>query len=143
MSVAPPSPAAPIRRSPLALGSAITLGLLVLSGIAPYDRPTWFLEVAPVLIALPVLWSTHRRFPLTPLLYVLIFLHACVLILGGAYTYARVPLGFELAEILGLERNPYDRIGHFFQGLVPALVAQRELRVHRMGGRARDRQRRG
>ena len=127
MSVAPPSPAAPIRRSPLALGSAITLGLLVLSGIAPYDRPTWFLEVAPVLIALPVLWSTHRRFPLTPLLYVLIFLHACVLILGGAYTYARVPLGFELAEILGLERNPYDRIGHFFQGLVPALVAREIL----------------
>ena len=109
-----PSPAVPTRTSLLALGSALILGLLVLSGIAPYDRPTWFLEVAPVLIALPVLWATHRRFPLTPLLYVLIFLHCAVLMLGSAYTYARVPLG--------LERNPYDRIGHFFQGFVPALA---------------------
>jgi len=115
------------RRSTLAVGSVITLALLVLSGIAPYDRGTWFLEVAPVLIALPVLWASRLKFPLTPLLYVLVFLHGAVLILGGAYTYARVPLGFELQDFFSLERNPYDRIGHFFQGLVPALAAREIL----------------
>jgi putative membrane protein len=123
-------------RTLLALGTAITLALLVLSGIAPYDRGTWLLEVAPVLIALPVLWATRRRFPLTPLLYLLVFLHGAVLILGGAYTYARVPLGFELQDLFGLERNPYDRIGHFFQGLVPA-VAAREILIR--GGFVRGR----
>ena len=85
------------------------------------------LEVFPVAIALPVLWATHRRFPLTTLLYVCIFLHAVVLITGGAYTYARVPLGFHIAELLDLTRNPYDKIGHFFQGFVPALVAREIL----------------
>lgn len=79
------------------------------------------------MIALPVLWATYRRFPLTTLLYVCIFLHALVLMLGGMYTYARVPLGFEIAELLGLSRNPYDKIGHFFQGFVPALVAREIL----------------
>jgi len=116
------------RTSPLTVGSAITLALLVLSGLSPYDRGTWLLEVAPVLIALPVLWASRRRFPLTPLLYVLVFLHAGVLILGGAYTYARVPLGFALQDLFDLARNPYDRIGHFFQGLVPA-VAAREILI--------------
>ena len=109
----------------LALGSL--LGLLVLSGVRPYDRLTWLLEVAPILIALPVLWATYHRFPLTTLLYACIFLHALVLMLGAAYTYARVPLGFQIAELLGLERNPYDKIGHFFQGFVPALVAREIL----------------
>lgn len=104
-----------------------TVLVLVWSGIAPYDRTTWWLEVMPVLIALPILFLTHRRYPLTPLLYVLLFLHGLVLIVGGAYTYARVPLGFELAEWLDLSRNPYDRIGHFFQGLVPALLAREIL----------------
>ena len=104
-----------------------TVLALVWSGIAPYDRTTWWLEVMPVLIALPILFLTHRRYPLTPLLYVLLFLHGLVLIVGGAYTYARVPLGFELAEWLDLSRNPYDRIGHFFQGLVPALLAREIL----------------
>jgi len=80
-----------------------------------------------VLIGLPVLWATWRRFPLTTLLYVCIFLHAGVLMLGGAYTYARVPLGFQLAELLDLGRNPYDKIGHFMQGFVPALVAREIL----------------
>jgi putative membrane protein len=83
--------------------------------------------VAPVFIALPLLWATGRRAPLTTLLYAAIFLHALVLILGGTYTYARVPLGFWMAEWLDLQRNPYDKIGHFFQGFVPALVAREIL----------------
>ncbi len=100
---------------------------LVASGLAPYDRATWWMEVAPVLIALPILITTRRRFPLTDLLAILIALHALVLILGGAYTYARVPLGFWLQDILGSARNPYDKIGHFMQGFVPALVAREIL----------------
>jgi putative membrane protein len=85
------------------------------------------MEVAPVLIAAPILVATHRRFPLTPLLYALICVHCLVLILGGAYTYARVPLGFWLQDLLSLERNPYDRIGHFMQGFVPAMIAREIL----------------
>jgi putative membrane protein len=108
-----------------ALGAV--LAALIVSGIQPYDRATWWMEVAPVLIAAPILVITHRRYPLTPLLYALIFAHALVLILGGAYTYARVPLGFWLQDLLALERNPYDRIGHFMQGLVPAMVAREIL----------------
>lgn len=111
----------------LIVASSILLLLVALSGYRPYDRPTWAMEVAPVVIALPVLWATYRRFPLTTLLYACIFLHAVVLILGGAYTYARVPLGFQIQEILGLARNPYDKIGHFVQGFVPALVAREIL----------------
>jgi putative membrane protein len=103
------------------------LGLLVVSGLSPYDRPTWALEILPILIALPLLWATYNRFPLTTLVYVCIFLHALVLMLGGAYTYARVPLGFQIAEWLDLSRNPYDKIGHFFQGFVPALVTREIL----------------
>jgi putative membrane protein len=108
-----------------ALGAV--LAALIVSGIQPYDRVTWWMEVAPVLIAAPLLVITHRRYPLTPLLYALIFVHALVLILGGAYTYARVPLGFWLQDLLALERNPYDRIGHFMQGFVPAMVAREIL----------------
>ena len=108
-------------------GSALLLAMLVASGWAPHDRLTWWLEVAPVLVAWPVLWATLRRFPLTPLLYAAIFLHAGVLMMGGAYTYARVPLGFQIAEWFDLARNPYDRIGHFFQGFVPALTAREIL----------------
>lgn len=127
----PDAPQAPLARSSrdpaLAIASGALLALLVLSGWAPYDRPTWLLEVAPVLIAWPILFATRKRFPLTSLVYAAIFLHACVLILGGAYTYARVPLGFALADLFELARNPYDRIGHFFQGCVPALVAREIL----------------
>ena len=101
--------------------------MLVWSAWQPYDRLTWFLEVAPVLIVLPVLWFTVRQFPLTNLLYAAILAHAAVLIIGGTYTYARVPLGFELQSLLDLERNPYDKIGHFFQGFVPALAAREIL----------------
>ena len=104
----------------------ILCGSLAASAVSPYDRATWFMEVAPVLIVVPILVLTYRRLPLTPLLYVLLFLHAIVLITGGAYTYARVPLGFRLEGLFHFSRNNYDRIGHFFQGLVPALLA-REL----------------
>jgi putative membrane protein len=115
------------RTKPLVLLLALLLGFLVLSGIRPYDRATWVMEVLPVFIAVPVLWATYKRFPLTTLLYVFIFVHALVLMLGGTYTYARVPLGFQIAELLGLHRNPYDKIGHFFQGFVPTLVAREIL----------------
>lgn len=119
------------------VGIAILLVLLVWSGWQPHDRGTWLMEIAPVLIVLPILYASHRRYPLTTLLYACIFVHALVLMLGGAYTYARVPLGFELQDWLDLERNPYDRIGHFFQGFVPALAA-REVLIrggYRLGSR--------
>lgn len=110
---------------------------LVASGIEPRDRLTWWLEVAPVLIAAPILALTYRRYPLTHLLYVLIALHALVLIYGGAYTYAHVPLGFWLQDVLGTMRNPYDKIGHFMQGFVPVLVAREILvRGYYVNGRA-------
>ncbi|PRD29864.1 UNVERIFIED_CONTAM: yjdF [Trichonephila clavipes] len=96
-------------------------------GLEPYDRITWLMEVIPVLIAIPVLFVSFKKFPLTNLLYSLIFLHAIVLIIGGTYTYARVPLGFEIAEWFNLDRNPYDKIGHFMQGFVPAIVAREIL----------------
>jgi len=107
--------------------AAIVVGALIASGIAPYDRITWLMEVAPVLIALPLLYATRRSYPLTALLYALIAIHALVLIGGGAYTYARVPLGFWLQDLLGTMRNPYDKIGHFLQGFVPALLAREIL----------------
>ena len=114
--------------NPILAGISVALiGLIAWSGIHAYDRPTWFLEVLPVLIVLPILWLTGRRFPLTPLLYWLILAHAIVLIVGGMYTYARVPWGFQLQEWLGLMRNPYDKIGHFLQGLVPAMAAREIL----------------
>jgi putative membrane protein len=105
----------------------VTLALLVLSGIAPRDRFTWVLEVAPVIIAVPILVATSGRFPLSPLLYRLLFLHACVLMLGGHYTYAEVPLGAWVRDAFGLTRNHYDRLGHFVQGFVPALLAREIL----------------
>jgi putative membrane protein len=105
---------------------ALTTIALVVSGINPYDRATWYLEVAPVVIGAAILVATYRRFRLTPLLYRLLFLHALVLILGGHYTYARVPLGFWAQDLFDLARNHYDRLGHFVQGFVPALLA-REL----------------
>ncbi|MDM0104324.1 DUF2238 domain-containing protein [Variovorax sp. J22R24] len=117
------------RHLPRALiaSSAALVALLALSALHPYDRATWWMEVAPVLIALPLMWATGRQYPLTPLLYALIFLHCCVLMLGGAYTYARVPLGFWLQDLMQLGRNPYDKIGHFVQGFVPALIAREIL----------------
>ncbi len=119
-------PATPSIRS-LFVALALLSGLLALSGASPYDRATWLMEVAPVFIVVPVLWVSHRRFPLTTLLYGLVFAHAVVLMVGGAYTYARVPVGFDVAHLLGLQRNPYDKLGHFFQGFVPALAAREVL----------------
>lgn len=116
-------------RLPLALLAAGGVALVV-SGIGAYDRTTWILEVAPILIGVPILIATRRRFPLTPLLYWLIFFHSLILMLGGHYTYARVPLGFWLQHALGFARNPYDRIGHLAQGFVPALLA-REILLRR------------
>lgn len=107
---------------------ALVVGVsLVLSGISPYDRGTWVMEVAPAVIAAPILAATYRRFPLTALAYWLVAAHALVLILGGAYTYARVPPGLWVQDLLGLERNPYDKLGHFMQGFVPAMVAREIL----------------
>jgi putative membrane protein len=91
---------------------------------------TWFLEVAPILIGVPILVATFARFRLTPLAYRLIFAHAVILMVGGHYTYAEVPLGFWMRDTLGLARNPYDRIGHFAQGFVPAILA-REILLRR------------
>ena len=101
--------------------------LLALSGGAPHDRFTWVLEVAPVLIAIPLLVVTYPRFPLTPLAYRLIFVHALVLMVGGHYTYAEVPLGFWMQRVFGFTRNHYDRIGHFVQGFVPAVLIREVL----------------
>jgi len=110
----------------LLLVTAVTL----LSGIAPYDRLTWWLEVFPTLVVVPLLVVTHRRFPLTPLLYSLIAIHTVILAVGGHWTYARVPLGFWMQEAFGFARNHYDRLGHFAQGFVPAIAA-RELLLRR------------
>jgi putative membrane protein len=118
----------PASRTLPAVLFAVVAVALVVSGIRPYDRLTWFLEVLPVLIAAPLLVATHRSFPLTPLLYWLIAIHALVLILGGHYTYARVPLGFWVQDWFDFSRNHYDRIGHLMQGIGPAIVA-RELLI--------------
>lgn len=111
----------------LVIATVALVALLVVSGWKPYNRGTWLMEVAPILIALPVLWLTYGRFPLTTLLYVCIFIHATILMLGGAYTYARVPLGYWIQGLFDLSRNPYDKIGHFAQGFVPALLAREIL----------------
>ena len=124
------------RSRPLLAALVVLFGALIVSGWNPYSRLTWWLEVFPILIVVPLLCATYKRFPLTTLLYVGIFLHALVLMLGGKYTYARVPLGFQIADWFGWTRNPYDKIGHFFQGLVPAL-AVREIMVR--GGYVRGR----
>jgi putative membrane protein len=107
--------------------AAIVVAVLAWSGLAPYDRATWWMEVAPALVALPLLAATYRSYRLTDLLYTLIALHCLILIVGGAYTYARVPFGFDLQHWLALSRNPYDKIGHFAQGFVPAMVAREIL----------------
>jgi len=101
--------------------------ILVWSGIGPREIGTWWLEVAPVLIGIPILVATYRRFPLTPLAYVLVWLHAIILMIGGHYTYAEVPLFNWVRDTFGLARNHYDRIGHFAQGFVPAILAREIL----------------
>jgi len=113
-------------REPWVLLAAVLAAVLA-SGIAPLERGTWVMEVAPVFIGLPLLVATGARFPLTPMLYRLLFLHALILILGGHYTYARVPLGFWIQDLFDLARNHYDRLGHFAQGFVPAILAREIL----------------
>jgi putative membrane protein len=113
-------------RSPAILLWIVVLALVV-SGWAPYDRTTWWLEVFPVILGAPILVATHRRFPLTSLVYTLLAIHAIILIVGGHYTYARVPLGAWVQHAFGLARNDYDRLGHFAQGFVPAIFAREVL----------------
>jgi putative membrane protein len=106
---------------------AAGVAALAISGLHPHDRLTWLLEVFPILIGVPVLVATYRRFPLTPLAYYLIFAHALILMLGGHYTYERVPLGYWAQNLFHLARNNYDRLGHFAQGFVPAILAREVL----------------
>ncbi|HTI44121.1 MAG TPA: DUF2238 domain-containing protein [Vicinamibacterales bacterium] len=116
-------------REPAAL-LVVGFVLLVWSGIRPFDQTTWILEVFPIFVAVPLLLATARRFPLTALAYRLIFVHALILMLGGHYSYAKVPLGFWMQDLFGFSRNHYDRIGHFAQGFVPAIIA-REILIRR------------
>lgn len=110
----------------------VVIALLAISGIHPSERGTWWMETAPIFIGVPILIYSWGRFPLTPLLYVLIALHAVILLTGGAYTYAKVPVGFWVQDTFHLSRNPYDKLGHIWQGLVPALVARELFIRHRI-----------
>lgn len=129
-------PGAPSTAEPVLLLLA-GLAALAVSAIAPHDTLTWLLEVAPVLIGVPLLAATYHRFRLTPLLYRLILLHAVILMVGGHYTYAKVPLGFWVQDLFDLGRNHYDRLGHLAQGFVPAILAREILlrRTSLMAGR--------
>ena len=109
---------------------SIFFGVLIWSGIEPKDRLTWVLEAGPAMIGLLVMAKTRISFPLTPLLYVWILLHCIVLMVGAKYTYAEVPLFNSITEAFGWERNNYDKVGHFMQGFVPALLA-REILVRK------------
>lgn len=104
----------------------LLLAALIAAFLVAQDRLTWLLEVMWVLLALPLLVATRARFPLTRLLYVLIGIHCLILIYGGAYTYALTPLGLWVQDVFDLARNHYDRLGHFAQGFIPAILA-REL----------------
>jgi putative membrane protein len=98
-----------------------------ISGVGPYDRITWWLEVAPILVAIPILIATGENYRLTRLLYRLMAIHALLIMVGGHYTYAHVPLGFWVQDMFDLARNHYDRLGHFLQGFVPAMIAREVL----------------
>ena len=109
---------------------AIFAIVLVWSAIQPLEYFTWFLEVFPALIGVVIVLATYKHFPLTPLLLILLTIHAIILMIGGHYTYAQVPLGFWLERVFGFGRNHFDRIGHFAQGFVPAIIA-REILIRR------------
>jgi putative membrane protein len=109
---------------------ASLLVLLVWSGIHPHDRFTWVLEVFPIFLGVPALILLYPRLRLTPLVYTLVWIHCLILMLGGHYTYAQVPLGFWMEDWFGFSRNHYDRIGHFAQGFIPAMLA-REIFIRR------------
>ena len=115
---------------------AAFIAVLAWSLVRPHDYFTWFLESFPALIGIIIVIALRRRFPLTPLLLVLLTIHACILMVGGHYTYAEVPLGFWMRDLIHTARNDYDRIGHFAQGFVPALVA-REVLIRRRVVRGR------
>lgn len=117
---------APPVGEPIALLGATAL-VLAWSAIEPHDWLTWSLEVGPVLIGAPILIWSFSRFRLSPLVYRLLFLHAVILIVGGHYTYALVPVGFWFQDLLDLSRNHYDRLGHLAQGFVPAMLAREIL----------------
>ena len=110
------------------LWMVIFFGVLIWSGIGPKDFPTWCLEVFPAVLGAVVLWVTRERFPLTTLVYVLILIHCVILMIGGHYTYAEVPLGEWLRDAIDGSRNNYDKLGHFVQGFVPVIIA-RELMI--------------
>ena len=113
------------RSSRYELGLLLSLVVfLVFSGIHPHDFFTWVLEVFPILIGVPILIWVYPRFRFTRLVYTLLWLHAIILMVGGHYTYAQVPLGFWMEHAFGFARNHYDRIGHFAQGFIPALLAR-------------------
>lgn len=122
---------------PATLSAVMTTGWLLVfiavfvwSAIDPKDYPTWALEVAPAVIALAILAATARPFPLTPLLYLLILVHCVILMVGGHYTYAEVPAFDWIRDVLDQQRNNYDKLGHFAQGFIPAMVA-REILIRR------------
>ena len=115
-----------MKHYPLILLAAIAAALAV-SGLAPYDRTTWWLETFPIFLGAPVIIATRNRFPLTSLLYTLLAIHALILLVGGHYTYARVPLGFWVQDAFGFARNHYDRLGHFAQGFIPAILVREIL----------------
>ena len=96
--------------------------LLAITAIYPHDYTTWGMETAPIFIAVPILIATYKNYTLTPLVYRLLFVHALILMVGGHYTYAEVPLGYWMEHWFGFARNDYDKIGHFAQGFVPALL---------------------
>jgi putative membrane protein len=106
---------------------AVFLAVLTWSAIQPADRLTWWMEVIPALLGFVILWATRNRFPLTQLVYVLILIHAIILMVGGHYTYAEVPLGEWLSTLTGGERNNYDKLGHLAQGFIPVMIAREIL----------------
>ncbi|MBD3654068.1 DUF2238 domain-containing protein [Kangiella sp.] len=115
-------------RIAISIWIAIFMVVFIWSGIGPKDRMTWMLEVAPAVLGFIALVITYKRFPLTPMLYILILIHSIILIVGGHYTYAEVPLFDDMKQWFGWERNNYDKLGHFVQGFIPAMIA-RELMI--------------
>jgi len=111
----------------LAIWFALFFGVLGWSAWMPHDYPTWWLEVVPALVALIVLFLTRKRFPLTPLVYWLILVHSIILMVGGHYTYAEVPVGDWFRDLTGGDRNNYDKLGHLAQGFIPAIVVREIL----------------
>lgn len=105
----------------------VFFSVLIWSGINPKDYFTWFLEVVPAIIGFVIIAATRNRFPLTPLLYFLILVHAVILMIGGHYTYAEVPFFDTIRDLTGSDRNNYDKVGHLAQGFVPAIIAREIL----------------